>query len=174
MDYVQVLENRIRQMRQSFFELASHVEKAQITHRQPNRTYELQRIIRDFLSASQNIEPFGESQHNDGYAINDYPRSDPTPLNPVVSSNIYTSCQTNLPVPASVGPIETSMPIHASPFGNYLFFPDQEPQFRGLSPSGSISLASSGPTACSLIHTPMGLKLPACFSTRFITLTPAR
>jgi hypothetical protein len=123
MNYVQVLENQIRQMRQSFFELASHVEKAQITHRQPNRTYELQRIIRDFLSASQTIEPFGESQHNDGYAINDYPRSDPTPLNPVVSSNIYTSCQTNLPVPASVGPIETPMPIHAPPFGDYLFFP---------------------------------------------------
>jgi hypothetical protein len=115
MDYVQVLENRICRMRQSFFQLISHVTKTEITRRQPDLTHELQNIVRDFLSASQITEPFDESQRH-GHTYHDHLGGDSNLEGPVVFPNIGTPCITKLAVPATV-PIEPPIPTFAPPLG---------------------------------------------------------
>ncbi|OQE32962.1 hypothetical protein PENFLA_c001G03670 [Penicillium flavigenum] len=115
-NYVQDLEGRISRMRQSFFELMSHVTKADIARRQPDLTHQLQSIARDFLSASQVPEPFNESQRDDGPTHYNHLWDDPGSSTPVVFSNIDTSCTTELPVPATV-PIEMLMPTLGLPLG---------------------------------------------------------
>ena len=104
MNHVQDLECRISRMRQSFSELMSHVTKAEIARRQPDLTYQLQNIARDFSSASQIPEPFNE------------PQDDPNSSTPGVFSNIHTSCTTELSVPASA-PIEMPVPSLGLPLG---------------------------------------------------------
>ncbi|OKP12789.1 hypothetical protein PENSUB_1521 [Penicillium subrubescens] len=113
MNYVQVLENRIRHMTQSFLQLISYVQKAEIAPGQSDPTHELHNITRDFLSSSQIIEHFSESQHDDGYTYDKHPIGDPISPSPVGFANIHTSCPTELPLPATI-PIETSIhaPLH--------------------------------------------------------------
>ncbi|OGM46025.1 hypothetical protein ABOM_005671 [Aspergillus bombycis] len=116
-NYVQVLENRIQHMKQSFFEMLSHVTEAESGLTQPDLTRELQSITRDFLSASQIVEPFNESRRDNGHPpYHNNSSGDPNPSGPVCFSNIYTSCTTDLPLPAAV-PLETPMPIHTLPLG---------------------------------------------------------
>ncbi|GKZ55287.1 hypothetical protein AnigIFM49718_011649 [Aspergillus niger] len=108
MNYVQFLENRIEQMSRSFFELLSHITKAGIPQTQPELSREkIQSITRDFISASQMIEPVNEPQLDDGHVCHNHSRADP-------NSNITWS--TNWPVPATI-PTETPMPIHTPPLG---------------------------------------------------------
>ncbi|GLA37006.1 hypothetical protein AnigIFM63309_003504 [Aspergillus niger] len=103
MNYVQVLENRIEQMSRCFFELLSHITKVETPQTQPQLSREkIQSITRDFISASQMIEP--EPQLDDGHVYHNHSRADP-------NSNITWS--TNWPVPAT----ETPMPILAPPLG---------------------------------------------------------
>ncbi|KNG91633.1 hypothetical protein ANOM_000227 [Aspergillus nomiae NRRL 13137] len=116
MNYVQVLESRIRHMKQSFFEMLPHVTKAESSLTQPDLTHELQSITRDFLSASQIVEPFNESRRDDGHVHHSNSSSDPNPSGPVCFPNIYTSCATEFPLPAAV-PIETPTPILTLPLG---------------------------------------------------------
>ena len=102
-------------MRQSFFELMSHVTKAEITRRQPDFTHHLQNITADFLSASQIIEPL-ELQRDGGQTHLNHLWDDPNSSTPSVCSNIHTSYTTEFPVPATV-PIEMPMPILGPPLG---------------------------------------------------------
>lgn len=116
MDYAQDLENRICRMRRSFFELLSHVEKAGI---QPDLSHELQKITRDFLSASQITEPFNksESQRGGGHTNYNHSRADPNSPRPVVFTGNYTAC-TTAPVP-----IEMPMPVPLPRnFAQWLYF----------------------------------------------------
>ncbi|KAL4736101.1 hypothetical protein BDV11DRAFT_211542 [Aspergillus similis] len=116
MNYVQDLECRISRMRQSFFELMSLVIKTDIIQRQPHLTHQLQNIARDFLSASQIIEPFNEPQRDGGHTHYNHSWDDPNSSTSVVFPNIHTSCTTELPVPATV-PIEMPVPIIGPPLG---------------------------------------------------------
>ena len=116
MDYVQALENQICRMRQSFFQLISHVTTAEITRSQPDLTHELQDIVRDFLSASQITGPLDESQRGH---VNTYYNHLGGGFNlggPIIFPNIGTSCTTELAVPATV-PIEPPMPTLPPPLG---------------------------------------------------------
>ncbi|KAF9889186.1 hypothetical protein FE257_007675 [Aspergillus nanangensis] len=98
MNEVQALESRIEHMRQSFFELISHLTKAEIC------PHDLQRITRDFLSASQTVDDDGHTHHNKWYS-----RAGPNPSSPVFPPKIDTSyyaIEELPPVPATV-PIDT-------------------------------------------------------------------
>jgi hypothetical protein len=116
MNHVQDLESRIGRMRKPFFELMSHVTKADIARRQPDLTHQLKSIARDFLSASQIPEPFNESQRDGGLAHYNHLWDDLGSSTPVVFSNNHTSCTTELPVPASV-PFEMPIPTLGLPSG---------------------------------------------------------
>ncbi|GIJ86485.1 hypothetical protein Asppvi_005374 [Aspergillus pseudoviridinutans] len=111
-NYVADLENRINNMRQSFFDLISAIKKASIIQRHPDLADELNNITRDFLSASQIIKPHSESQRG-GRRVDHNSRDGSHPSRLGDSSNIYASCATVSPVSASV-PIGMSMPILAS------------------------------------------------------------
>lgn len=115
MSYVQVLENRIRHMGCAFFELASLVNKSGITQRQPDLTHGLQSITRDFVSASQIIEPLSESQRDDKHVCHHRSESDPNPSGPVASSTFSTLCSTGVPVTATAA-IATDAPMLAPIF----------------------------------------------------------
>ncbi|RDK46075.1 hypothetical protein M752DRAFT_332710 [Aspergillus phoenicis ATCC 13157] len=108
MNYVQVLENRIEQMSRCFFELLSHITKVETPQTQPELSREkIQSITRDFISASQMIEPVNEPQFDDGHVCHNHSRAEP---------NANTTWSTNWPVPATI-PTETPMPILAPPLG---------------------------------------------------------
>lgn len=108
MNYVQVLENRIEHMSRSFFELLSHITQAEITQTQPELSREkVQSITRDFISASQIIEPFNEPQRDDGHVYHNHLRAGP---------NANASWSTELPVPATI-PTETPISIFEPPLG---------------------------------------------------------
>lgn len=133
MNYVQVLENRISHMRQSFFKLISHVEQVEITRRQPGLTHVFQDIVRDFLSAAQITERLDESQLGDRHACRSRSGSDPNLSGPVGFPNIYTSCTTELAVPVTVPIIEPPMPAFVHPFGpSRTFFETKAPRPRNF------------------------------------------
>jgi hypothetical protein len=99
-------------MTQSFFGLMSYVQKAEIALGQSDPTHELHNITRDFLSASQLIDPFSEPQRVDGRTYDKHLRGAPIPSTPAAFTDIHTTCPTELPKPATV---HNETPILASP-----------------------------------------------------------
>jgi hypothetical protein len=116
MNYVQVLENRIEHMTQSFFELVAHVNKVEAALGQSDLRQELHSITRDFVSASEITEAFSELPRNDRHAYYNHSTGDSNSTMSVGFPNNYTPCPTELPLSATV-PTETTMSIPAPPLG---------------------------------------------------------